>query len=280
VRALRRHDRRGAGDARRVGRLSATTHGTSSFGAAQLGGCTARSAPAAFRRAARRGMLRAMRNHRSLSTTAMTLCLTAALATAPRAATAFLGEDAADETQRIARALELRPGAVVADVGAGDGSYAIALAAIVGPEGHVFATELDDEALEDVRENVAKKGLANVTVLKGAAGSTNLPPGCCDAVLLRDVYHHLTEPAAMDASILASLRPGGRLAVIDFPPSFWLAPWTPDGVPEDRGGHGVPIEVVQRELAAAGFEPVAVEPDWSDGWLLDLFCVVVRKPAS
>lgn len=224
-------------------------------------------------------MLRAMRNRRSLAA-AVTVGLTVVLAWSPRDATAFLGEDAAEETQRIARALDLRPGSVVADVGAGDGSYAIALAAIVGPEGRVFATELDDEALEDVRENVAKKGLTNVTVLKGATASTNLPPGCCDAVLLRDVYHHLTEPTAMDASILAALRPGGRLAVIDFPPSFWLAPWTPDGVPEDRGGHGVPIEVVQRELAAAGFEPVAVEPDWSDGWLLDLFCVVVRKPAG
>jgi len=225
-------------------------------------------------------MLRAMRNHRSLLIAATTLCLTIALAARPRDARAFLGEDAADETQRIARALDLRPGSVVADVGAGDGSYAIALAAIVGPGGHVFATELDDEALEEVRENVAKKGLTNVTVLQGATTSTNLPAGCCDAVLLRDVYHHLTEPAAIDASILAALRPGGRLAVIDFPPSFWLAPWTPDGIPEDRGGHGVPIEVVQRELAAAGFAPVAVEPTWSDGFLLDLFCVVVRKPPA
>lgn len=223
-------------------------------------------------------MLRAMRSRHSLVTGLGTLCLTTAAACSPGDAAAFLGDDVTEETPRIARALELRPGSVVADVGAGDGSYAIALATIVGPDGHVFATEIDEDALEEIRENVAKKGATNVTVLPGAAGSTNLPQQCCDAVLLRDVYHHLTEPAAIGASILAALRPGGRLAVIDFPPSLWLAPWTPDGIPEDRGGHGVPIDVVQRELAAAGFAPVATDPGWSDGWLLDLFLVVVRKP--
>jgi len=225
-------------------------------------------------------MLRAMRNHRSLLAAVVTVCLTASAAWSPPSAAAFLGESATEEAQRIARALDLRPGSIVADVGAGDGSYAIALAALVGPEGRVFATEIDEDELAEIRENVAKKGVGNVTVLPAAAGSTNLPQGCCDAVLLRDVYHHLTEPAAIGASILAALRPGGRLAVIDFPPSLWLAPWTPDGVPEDRGGHGVPMEVVQRELAAAGFEPVATDPSWSDGWLLDLFLVVVRKPSS
>lgn len=221
-----------------------------------------------------------MRNHRSLVAAALLSCSILAVACSPRHADAFLGEDAADEAARIARALELRPGSVVADVGAGDGSYAIALARIVGPDGHVFATELDDDALTDIRENVAEKGVTGVTVLKGSTGSTNLPADSCDAVVLRDVYHHLTEPAAIDASILDALRPGGRLLVIDFPPSFWLAPWTPDGIPADRGGHGVPMDVVLRELEAAGFERVAVEPSWSDGWLLDLFCVVVRKPPA
>jgi SAM-dependent methyltransferase len=57
-----------------------------------------------------------------------------------------------------------------------------------------------------------------VTILAGATASTNWPAGCCDAILLRNVFHYLTEPAAMIRSLAASLKPGGRLAIVDFPP--------------------------------------------------------------
>lgn len=208
------------------------------------------------------------------------LLLLTALLCASRAAYAFLGDDVADETARIARALELRPGDVVADVGAGDGSYAIALAAVVGPGGRVLATELDDDALGEIRENVADAQVANVTVLQGAVDATNLPAGCCDAVLMRGVYHHLTAPAAVDASILAALKPGGRFLVVDFPPSFWLSPWTPEGIPADRGGHGIATDVLVREVEAAGFAKLRVEEDWPTGLFTDLYAVVFAKPGG
>lgn len=223
-------------------------------------------------------MLRGMPTTRARAASAALLLLTLVLA--PRPSFAIFGDDVADETARIARALELRPGDVVADVGAGDGRYAIALAAVVGPAGRVFATELDDDALGEIRENVADARAANVTVLQGAADATNLPPGCCDAVLMRDVYHHLTAPAAIDASVLAALKPGGRFLVIDFLPSFWLSPWTPDGIPADRGGHGVPVDVVVREVEAAGFRKVRVDEDWPSGFFTDLFAVVFAKPGG
>jgi len=69
-----------------------------------------------------------------------------------------------------------------------------------------------------------------------SATETGLPAGCCDAILLRGVYHHLTEPTAALVSLRRALRPGGRLLVIDFAPVWWLAPWTPKGIPKDRGG--------------------------------------------
>ena len=59
-------------------------------------------------------------------------------------------------------------------------------------------------------------------MLEGAAAATNLPPACCDAIFMRDVYHHITEPEAFNKSLAASLKPGGRLAVIDFPPDARL----------------------------------------------------------
>lgn len=85
-----------------------------------------------------------------------------------------------------------------------------------------------------------------------SATETGLPAGCCDAILLRGVYHHLTEPTAALVSLRRALRPGGRLLVIDFAPVWWLAPWTPKGIPKDRGGHGNRPETVLREAEAVG----------------------------
>jgi predicted methyltransferase len=221
-----------------------------------------------------------MTSTRSLLATVATLLVLLSPAVPARDAGAFFGDGAADEAARIARALELKPGSVIADVGAGDGSYAIALAKLVGPGGRVYATELEDDALAEIRGAVEDAGVSNVTVLQGAVAATNLPADCCDAVLLRDVYHHLTEPSAMNASIRAALRPGGRFLAIDFPPTVWLAPWTPDGVPADRGGHGVPTDVLVREVEAAGFTMVRVVPDWDPGWFIDLYAVLFEKPAG
>ena len=208
------------------------------------------------------------------------LLLLTALLCAPRAASAFFGDDVADETPRIARALELRPGAVVADVGAGDGSYAIALAPLVAPGGRVLATELDDDAVAKIRDEAADARVTNLTALQGGIDTTNLPAGCCDAVLMRGVYHHLTAPAAIDASVFAALKPGGRFLVVDFPPSFWLSLWTPEGIPADRGGHGIPLDVLVREVEGAGFRTVLVDRGWPTGLLTDLYGVVFEKPGG
>ena len=79
------------------------------------------------------------------------------------------------------------------------------------------------------REYAKKEGLTNVTVLEGGAATTNLPDACCDAVFLRLVYHHIIEIAPFNKSVYASLKPGGRLAIIDFVPEKGSK--LPDGVP-------------------------------------------------
>lgn len=223
------------------------------------------------------------RRHPNRLPTVLAITLLLGLA-APTPASALWGDTFAEETRRIVEALALGPGSVVADIGAGDGRYAFALAGVVGPTGHVYATEIDPDDLAELRTEVAERGLTNVTVLEAAVATTGLAESCCDAVLMRDVYHHLTDPVAIDASVLAALRPGGRFAVIDFPPTAWLAPWTPEGVPADRGGHGVTPEVVEREVEAAGFDKIALHDDWPSGWLASfvtrLYCVVFRKPGS
>jgi ubiquinone/menaquinone biosynthesis C-methylase UbiE len=165
-------------------------------------------------------------------------------------------------------------------VGAGDGDYALWAARIVNPGGRVYATEIDAEKLERLGKRVREAGLGDVTVVEAGVSQTGLPEKCCDAIFLRAVYHHLTDPAAIDASLLRALRPGGLLAVIDFPPTLWLWPWTPKGIPENRGGHGVASEIVVQELTGAGFELVAVSQDWPSGWPIAHYCALFRRPAS
>jgi ubiquinone/menaquinone biosynthesis C-methylase UbiE len=140
------------------------------------------------------------------------------------AATATLGfalrtrASATDEIPKLAALMEWKPGTVVADIGAGDGSYAFAAAEHVSATGKVFATEIDAEKLKALRSEVKRRDLQNVTVVESGEAETNLPASCCDAIFLRRVYHHLTKPVEFDASLIHSLKPGGKLAIIDFPP--------------------------------------------------------------
>ena len=154
---------------------------------------------------------------------------------------------AAFEVPRLAELLEVKAGSTVADVGAGFGAWMAEFARLVGPSGRVYATDVGAPQLAALRGWVTKENFTNVTVIEGAADNANLPPGCCDAILIRDVYHHLTQPASVVRSLAAALKPGGRLALIDFPPQGGSN--VPSGVPDNRGGHGVPQEVVLREVS-------------------------------
>ena len=180
--------------------------------------------------------------------------------------------DASDEIRRLASVMEWKPGAVVADIGAGDGRWAYAAAHEVGPAGKVLATELDPEKLAALKSEVAKRHLSNVTIIESKEADTNLPSECCDAIFLRRVYHHLTKPAEFDAAILRSLKPGGRLAIIDFPPRSGLGPV--EGVPANRGGHGIPQKIAVEELTSAGFQLLKTIDDWPNS---DYCLIFVNK---
>jgi SAM-dependent methyltransferase len=185
------------------------------------------------------------------------------------------------EMQRLRDVLHLKPGMSVADVGAGKGELTFALAAEVGSTGNVFSSEIDPDRLQHIRLAVADAKLDNVTVVEAQARDTSLPANCCDAIVLRRVYHHVTDPTETDASLLRAVRPGGVLAVIDFPPTLsWLWPWPPEGVPKNRGGHGVAAEIVVAEVTASGFQLVQVMSDWPGRGLLPSYCAVFRKPAA
>lgn len=179
--------------------------------------------------------------------------------------------DAADEVAQLARLMEWKAGTVVADVGAGDGQYSFAAADKVGPTGRVYATEIDEKKLEELRAEVKRRNLANVLIVESKEADTGLPEGCCDAIFLRHVYHHLTKPAAFDARLVASLKSGGRLAIIDFPPRAGLE--KVEGIPANRGGHGIGEKLVEQELTAAGLKIEREVKDWPE----NDYCVIFVK---
>ena len=180
------------------------------------------------------------------------------------------------EISRLSTLLELKPAMAVADVGAGKGQATVIMARTVGPHGHVFSSEIDTKRLDDIRQAVRKVQLQNVTVVNAGEGDTGLPEDCCQAIFLRGVYHHITQPAAINKSLFRALRPGGLLALIDFPPTWWLRPWKPSGLPENRGGHGIPQNILIGEVTSAGFELVKSIDRWSGR----SYCALFRKKAN
>jgi SAM-dependent methyltransferase len=158
-----------------------------------------------------------------------------------------LAHDVSTEFDEIAWLMNLAPGMQLADVGAGDGVFAEALAGRVGPTGQVFINEIDDGELLRIRERVAESEWTNLTVVAGDIDDTRLPDECCDGILLRMVYHHMSERDAMRASLKRSLRPNGILVVVE---------------KLDTNDHGVALDDVIDELTGDGFSLVSRHPDW------------------
>jgi SAM-dependent methyltransferase len=180
----------------------------------------------------------------------------------------------AEEADRLKEVLALEPSSRVADVGSGAGAYSMELASRIVPRGHVFATEIEENAVTKIRARASAAHLRNVTVIQAGEASSNLPSECCDAVFLRGVYHHITKPAETSRSLREALRPHGRLAVIDFEPPSFLSTFFPvRGVPASRGGHGVPPGVVVTEMQQAGLRLIDEQSAWSGGQ----YCLVFQK---
>jgi tRNA A58 N-methylase Trm61 len=174
--------------------------------------------------------------------------------------------------EAILSALNLQQGATVCEIGAGDGELSIAAARFVGPNGRVYTSELGDTRLKTLREKT--NAVKQITVVKGDSAKTNFPESGCDAVFMRDVYHHFSDPESMNASIRSSLRSGGRIAIVDFTPSTNEA-----ARPSDRdqdGTHGVRPETVAREMQNAGFELVSSSDPPSGRWFMVVFAQPVR----
>lgn len=117
---------------------------------------------------------------------------------------------------RIMDALGIGDGSVVADLGAGGGWFTIRLARRVGPNGVVYAEDVQQEMIVAIGRRVAREGLSNVRLVRGTAEDPRLPPGSVDAILIVDTYNELEDPVTLLSNAARGLRQQGRIGIVDF----------------------------------------------------------------
>jgi ubiquinone/menaquinone biosynthesis C-methylase UbiE len=179
---------------------------------------------------------------------------------------------------RIAALLDVKPGDAIAEIGAGHGYMAVRMAEKVGPRGHLYATEIDPDELKEISKRSADAGLANVTVVKATDTETGLEAGCCDGIYMTDVYHHFADPIATDKSIFEALKPGGKLFISDFYPTWLFSFWTTPAMRRNFGGHGVAEPLLVSQLTSVGFKMVDEIPGYPAKWPSGSYSVVMQRP--
>jgi len=126
--------------------------------------------------------------------------------------------DAWQKPDQIMDALSIADGSIVADIGAGAGWFTIRLARRVGPNGTVYAQDVQRQMLEAIRRRVTREGLQNVQARLGSGTDPNLPPAALDAILVVDVYPEVDDRVTFLRNLARALKPNGRLGVVDFKP--------------------------------------------------------------
>jgi ubiquinone/menaquinone biosynthesis C-methylase UbiE len=166
-------------------------------------------------------------------------------------------------------ALAIGEGSRVADVGAGSGYFTEYLSREVGVGGHVYAVDISERSLSQLRRLAEEDGLDNIEVIRGEIDDPRLPERSLDAILVVDAYHEMTEYEAMLSGMYGALKPGGRLVILDH---------IPDDPSESRdqqtGSHELSIDIVEQEVSAAGFEILERDEQFTESgrnhgqWLL------------
>jgi len=160
--------------------------------------------------------------------------------------------DEIERPEETIDAMNLEKGDLVADIGSGPGYYSLRLAQRVGPDGVVFAVDIQQEMLDQLAERMKKAGIRNIYPVLGDFTDPHLPKGKIDWVLLVDAYHEFSEPEKMLEHILASLTPDGRVALLEYR-AEQEDDRMPKMIPRD---HKMTVDEVMEEWTAAGFELV------------------------
>ena len=162
----------------------------------------------------------------------------------------FIGAQVFDDPQRdawqkpheVIQALALKPDAVIADIGSGTGYFSARFANMV-PKGRVYGVDTEPDMVKYLAERAKREGLKNITAVTGAPGDARLPEKA-DLIIMVDVFHHIADRARYLKKLQGSLKPGGRLAIIDFRMD------SPDGPPKSAR---IAPDRVKTELKGAGY---------------------------
>lgn len=157
--------------------------------------------------------------------------------------------DAEENPARLLKSLDIQRGQTVCDFGCGNGFYTLQLARLVGPRGAVYAVDIQPEMLELLAKRAGPRGLENVKPVLATPQDPGLPKSQFDLVLMVDVYHELSDPVPVLAAIRASLKPQGRVAVVEFREEDPKVPILPL--------HKMSQAQVMREIPQNGFKLVA-----------------------
>lgn len=161
--------------------------------------------------------------------------------------------EAWQKPDQIMDALGIAEGSVVADIGAGAGWFTIRLARRVGPNGRVYAEDIQREMLDAIRRRVGREELRNVETRRGTASHPDLPAAALDAVLVVDMYSEVEDRDRVTflQSLATSLKPAGRIGIVNYKPG--------QGGPGPAPSEGVRVEsaLVERDAQAAGLRVVA-----------------------
>jgi SAM-dependent methyltransferase len=156
------------------------------------------------------------------------------------------GEREEEEAPDVALdVLKIPKGASIADIGAGSGYITVRLAARVGPAGRVFANDVQPQMLNILSRRLSTAKITNVTLIEGTLDDPKLPPASVDLILMVDVYHELSQPQTMLRHLRESLKPGGRLVLLEYRKEDPTVPIKPE--------HKMSVAEAKMEVEAEGF---------------------------
>lgn len=172
------------------------------------------------------------------------------------------GREVFDQRRRIVSAMGLRPGMVVADIGAGTGLFTRLFSPLVGPNSKVIAVDISRVFIDNILRTAREQGLRNIEGVVNTQKDTLLPVASIDLAFTCDSYHHFEHPQAMLRSIHEALRGGfSTLVVVDFQRNVHSSDWI-------KGHVHVPQETVIKEIEAAGFKLVGEENFLQENYFL------------
>lgn len=121
-----------------------------------------------------------------------------------------------EEPAKLMKALRLKPGMTVCDMGCGNGFYSLKMAKVIQPKGKVLAVDIQPQMLSLLKQRASDAGVENVQPILGGLADPKLPAGSCDLILLVDVYHEFSHPVHMLAAMRKALKPAGRIVLVEF----------------------------------------------------------------